>query len=109
MWNFCPSSLFLATSFNSLSNRTALSCPPVAVPEREAGHQLQPEAEGEVPAPPAGQTYRSPPASTQEHLPPEKRAEDYERGSPQEVRVCYPFLYFSCLYLDVELSVSMSR
>lgn len=61
----------------------------IAHPKREDGHQLQPEAEGEVPAPPPGQTYRSPPASPQEHLPSEERAEDHERGSTQEVSLLF--------------------
>lgn len=58
-----------------------------AVLQREGGHQLQPEAEGEVPAPPADQTHSSSPTSTQEHFPPEERAEGHEGGSPKKVSI----------------------
>lgn len=58
--------------------------------QRESGHQLQREAEGEVPAPPADQTHRSPPAPAQEHLPPEAGDAHHEGGPSQEVRA--PFI-----------------
>lgn len=51
-------------------------------PQGEGGGKLQSEAEGEVPASPADPTHLPPPTSTQEHLPPDQRAEGYERGSP---------------------------
>lgn len=70
----------------SLTNQPLHSCL-TAVRQREAGHQLQPEAEGEVPVPPAGQTHRQAPAPSQGPPPPEEGAAGHERGSPQEVRV----------------------
>lgn len=76
-----------------ISNPNSLFFIVVAFPKREDSHQLQPEAEGEVPAPPQSQTHRSPPAPAQEHLPPEERAEDHERGSTQEVRCRFPSVF----------------
>lgn len=75
-----------------LSYRPSFSCL-IAVPEREAGLELQPEAEGEVPAPPTGQTHRQAPSPTQGPPPPEEGAAGHERGSPQEVRVLFFFFF----------------
>lgn len=81
----------------------------VAGPQRETGQELQSEAEGEVPAPPADQTHRSSPTSTQEHLPPAKRAEDYERGSPEKVciQVYFSFVFGTGIEL-ANLSIGMA-
>lgn len=68
-----------------------------AVPQREAGRELQPEAEGEVPAPPAGQTHRQAPPPAQGPPPPEEGAAGHERGSPQEVRLHF----FSFFFLEL--------
>lgn len=73
-----------------------------AVPKREAGCELQPEAEGKVPAPPAGQTHRQAPAPPQGPPPPEEGAAGHERGLPQEVRV-HSFSPSFCFFFCVEL------
>lgn len=83
---------FVLFFFLSLPFFLLLLCPthpplcPSAGPQRAGGHQLQPEAEGEVPAPPADPAHRSSPTPAQEPLPPDQGAAGYERGSSQEVR-----------------------
>lgn len=65
----------------------SLLCFAAAVLQREGGHQLQSEAEGEVPASPANQAHFSSPTSTQEHFQREEPAEGHEGGSPAKVRI----------------------
>lgn len=75
-----------------ISSEKSFLCFVAAVPQREAGHQLQSEAEGEVPASPANQAHFSSPTSTQERFPREERAEGHEGGSPAKVRTqLFPF------------------
>lgn len=89
-----PSEWSQVPSLPSLTNQPIHSCL-TAVPQREAGHQLQPEAEGEVPVPPAGQTHHQAPAPSQGPPPPEEGAAGHERGAPQEVRLSFFFFFFS--------------
>ncbi len=86
-----PCQLSLSLS-NFILTAPLLHC--AAIPKRESGHQLQSEAEGEVPAPPAGQTHRPSLTSAQEHLPPEQEAEDHDGVLLQEICVHYLFLSF---------------
>lgn len=53
--------------------------------QRKGCHTLQPEAEGEVPAPPAGEAHRPSSTPAKRHLQTETRAAGDEGGKTQEV------------------------
>lgn len=73
---------------------------PVACTPREGSHELQPEAEGEVPVSPTDPAHRSAPTLAQEYLLPDQGAADHERGPAAQV--CVPLLLFWLYFLMVK-------